>query len=149
MRIKIALILIGVMIDSAMAEEYDFYLHLDECKTVVSYLVISKPSLKVFPGDPVTLGCKRASNMIVCDLTFNADPKQKGRRGNKERYEVSIDSPPLFHLKSGNGAEYIAIDTVQHVATLTSRVIDEKFVGAKVCRGVYITDFEMRNIEKK
>ena len=133
----------------AFGAEYDFYVDFGDCKAVVGYLVLSNESLKVMPGDPTVLACKRQSNAIHCDFFFKKNPNQKGLKGNSEKYKVVIDSPPLLHFKSETGAEYVAVDTTQHAATLSSRILDEKFLGAKVCQGTYATDFEMKNLDKK
>ena len=116
---------------------------------MVGYLVLSNESLKVMTGEPTVLACKRQFNAIHCDFIFKNNPKQKGIKGNSEKYKVVIDSPPLLHFKSETGAEYVAVDTTQHAATLSTRILDEKFLGAKVCQGIYATDFEMKNIDTK
>lgn len=150
MRIQLIPAFVGVLVSSvAFGAEYDFHVDFGECKTVVGYLVLSKESLKVMPGDPTVMACKRQSNTVRCDFVFKSDPSQKGRRGNSEEYKVIIDSPPLLHFMTDSGSEYVAIDTSQHAATLTTRILHQKFSGSKVCQGLYTTDFEMKNLGKK
>lgn len=150
MKNKTIVTLLGILAcPSVWCAEYDFYIDFESCKSVVGYLVLSNESLKTMPGDATVLGCKRESNIVLCDFFFKKNPNQKGLKGNTEKYEVVIDSPPLLHFKTESGSEYVAIDTTQHAATLSSRVLDQKFLGAKVCQGFYATNFEMKSREKK
>ena len=131
---------------NALANDYDFYIDFSECKITVGYLVFSKESLKTMPGDPTVMACNRKSNIVECDFIFK--DKGKGIKGQSERYEVILDSPPLLYLLSKLGSEFIGIDTVQHSAAMTSRVVNEKFIGSKICQGMYVTGFEMKNMKK-
>ena len=148
--IRIVLVFLSLLVSSvAFSAEYDFYIDFSECKNVVGYLVLSKESLTIIPGDPTVLACTRRSNIVLCDFVFKDDLNKKGLQGNAEQYKVVIDSPPFLHFKSETGAEYIAIDTSQHAAILSSRMLHEKFLGAKVCQGLFTTDFEIKNLDKK
>ena len=131
---------------NVLANDYDFYIDFSECKITVGYLVFSKESLKTMPGDPTVMACNRKSEIVECDFIFK--DKGKGIKGQSERYEVILDSPPLLYLLSKKGSEFIAIDTVQHSAAMTSRIVNEKFVGSKVCQGIYFTGFEMKSMKK-
>lgn len=147
--IIIKLLLLALLIFQARlisAADYDFFIDFSECKSTVGYLVLSNESLKTLPADPAIMECKRISKIVNCDFTFKND--QKGHKGNSEKYEVVIDSPPFLHLSSKTGSEYIAINTTQHAATITTRIVHEKFLGAKVCQGIYATDFEMKSMRK-
>lgn len=142
-------LLFALLIFSAQyvsASDYDFYIEFSECKNTVAYLVLSDESLKVMPGDPTFMACKRISNIVNCDFQFKN--KQKGHKGNSEQYEVILDSPPLLYLSSKSGSEFISIDTTQHSAAITTRLVHQKYLGSKVCRGLYLTDFEMKNLRK-
>jgi hypothetical protein len=130
----------------AASADYDFYVNFTKCKTVVGYLILSHKSLKVMRGGTTIMGCNRQSSGIRCDFIFKAHPEQKGRRGNSAGYKVIIDSPPLLHFLSNNGAEYVAINTSQRAATLTSRAVHQQFLGSKVCQGFYTTRFEVENL---
>jgi len=131
---------------NVLANDYDFCIDFSECKITVGYLVLSKESLKTMPGDPTVMACNRKSEIVECDFIFK--DKGKGIKGQSERYEVILDSPPLLYLLSKKGSEFIAIDTVQHSAAMTSRIVNEKFVGSKVCQGIYFTGFEMKSMKK-
>jgi len=140
------LILLVFSISNASAGEYDFYVNFSECKLTVGYLVFSEESLKTLPGVPTFMACNRKSNIVECDFIFK--DKGKGIKEQSERYEVILDSPPLLHLLSKMGSEFIAIDTVKHSAAATIRIVNEKFIGSKVCQGIYITGFEMKSMQK-
>jgi hypothetical protein len=128
--------------------EYDFYIHFDNCKCLVGYLFLTdNESIQVMPGDTSVLACKRQSNTILCDFFF--DKGEKGIRGNREKYKIIIDSPPLLHFRSETGADYVAVDTNRHAATVSIRLLHENFLGAKVCQGLYTTDFEMKHLKKE
>ena len=128
------------------ASDPDFFINFLSCKNAVGYLVLSDESLKIIDGDPTTMGCVRHSSDISCDFVFN-DGKE-GHKGNSETYKVVIDAPPLLHFATSNGSEFIAFNTSQHAAVLVSRLLDKQFAGSKVCHGIYMTSFEMDNLEK-
>jgi hypothetical protein len=134
---------------AARGEGYDFYINFDKCQSVVGYLVISNESLKIIPGEPTVLACKRQSSAILCDFIFKNNPQQEGIKGNSEKYKIVMDIPPLLHFKSETGAEYVAVDTTQHASTIITRIIDRQFAGAKVCQGLYATDFETKHLFDK
>jgi hypothetical protein len=125
--------------------DYDFYMDFYKCKVLLGYLVLSEKNLKVVRGDRSFMGCKRRFNAIHCDFIFKAETDQQGVHGNSGNYRVIIDSPPVLHFLSDNGAEYIAINTSQHAATLTSRALGRQYAGSKVCSGLYTTQFEMQS----
>jgi hypothetical protein len=145
MRWKVLIFLLALCAEVS-ATEYDFHIDFRECKAAVGYLVLSDESLKVLPGEPTFFSCNRESSVIECDFIFKQDPEQHGVKGNHEVYEVLLDLPPLLHFRSENGSEFLAINTTQHAATVTTLVLDQVFLGAKVCSGVYLTDFELQNL---
>jgi len=147
--VVIKLLLLALLVFQARhisAADYDFYLDFSECKLTVGYLVLSKESIKTLPGDPTTMACRRTSNIVDCDFIFKTE--LEGRKEKSERYEVVMDSPPLLILSIIGGSETIAINTSQHAAAVTSRIIREQFLGAKVCQGMYLTDFERKGLRK-
>lgn len=129
-----------------IADEPDFYLMFESCKTAIGYLVLSDESLKVIEGEPTTMECHRRGENISCTFVFPNG--QKGAKGNSEDYKVVLDSPPHLYFATPNGSEFIAVDTSQHAAVLINRVIHEKFAGSKVCHGLYATSFEMKTMKK-
>lgn len=132
------------LINPAFAAEPDFYVNFSSCKIAVGYLVLSDESLKVVDGDVTVMACNRKSNNIFCDFIFKGNQKI-----NSVEYQVTLDSPPLLHFSTNNGSEYVAIDTSQHAAVVITRVLEKKFVGSKVCQGLYTTGFEMKSLKNK
>ena len=129
------------------AADYDFYMDFSQCQSTVAYLALSKESLKILPGDPSILACKRSSKLVNCDIYFTNNLERI--KGNSEQYEIIIDSPSLLYFSSKSGSEFIAIDTVNHAAGITTRIVHEKFIGSKVCQGIYTTDFELMKLGKQ
>ena len=143
-RIILVLFLTFIIANNAIADDHDFYLNFSECITSASYLVLTNESLKSMKGDPAAFACKRESKIIVCDIFFKGNQKPKNMQ-----YEIVIDSPPVLHFQTDNGSEYVAIDTSQHAAAIISRIVDLKLAGAKVCHGMFVTDFEAKEIGPK
>jgi len=143
----IVTLLILLSVIPAWTAEYDFFINFGDCRVVVGYLVLSNESLRVFKGDPTVLACKRLSRKVQCDLFFE-DPNTGMAPRGSERYTVILDSPPLLYMEARFGAESIAIDTARHAATVSSRIVDHRLLGAKVCAGIYATDFEMEVLRK-
>jgi len=139
---------LALFISTAFAEEPDFYIKFESCKVTVGYLVLSDNSLKTIDGDPTIMACYRRGKKVQCSFMFESG--QKGFKGNSENYEIILDSPPqLYFTTSGNlSAEFISVNTTEHAAVLINRIVDKQFVGAKVCQGIYLTDFEMKNLKK-
>ena len=132
----------------ASASDIDFYLLFESCKTTVGYLVQSENSVKTLDGDNFTMACgkvKDRPSMLYC-VSQIAEEKPK-----HIYYQIGLDSPPHFHFMTENGSEYIGINTVNHAAVHINRMVDESFVGSKICHGTYLTQFEadkMRNKQK-
>jgi hypothetical protein len=57
-----------------------------------------------------------------------------------------LDSPPLLYFELLKGNEFIVINTAEHAAVMSSLVLHQKFAGSKICHGLYLTDFELKNI---
>jgi hypothetical protein len=146
---NLRLLLLALLVFQArnvLASDYDFYIDFSECKITVGYLVLSNESLKTVPGDPTVMACNRKSNIVECDFIFKN--KAKGIKGQSERYEVILDSPPFLYFSSEMGSEFVAIDTAKHSAVLINRIVDKTFVGSKVCQGLYATGFEVKGMKK-
>ena len=140
-------ILIGSLFSlPCYAAEPDFFINFSSCKTAVGYLVLSEKSLKITEGDPLVMSCSRHAMDISCSFEFHN--RQMGIKGNSEMYKVFLDSPPLLYFATSNGSGNIAIDMSQHAAVLVNLIFDVKFVGSKVCHGLYTTRFEMENLKK-
>jgi hypothetical protein len=125
----------------------DFYLAFENCRTTVGYLVLSDQSLRSVEGAGSFMGCTRMSNSIRCETEFIDGIN--GHKWNLAEYKVDLDSPPLLIFTDGKMADYFVIDLTQHAATIISRVVDKTFAGAKVCRGMYMTESEFRGLEKQ
>ena len=138
------MIMIAILLGASSqvtAADPDFYINFSSCKSMVGYLVLSEESLKVLPSDPGVMACTKAAENIKCDFKFLDG--QDVHKGNSEDYKVVIDSPPYLHFKTDTGAEYVAVDTSQRAAALITRIVEDKFAGAKVCQGIYATSFEI------
>jgi hypothetical protein len=133
---------------TAFAEEPDFYISFQSCKILVGYLTLSDESLRIGEGDPTTMACFRRGQKIRCVFDFQSG--SKGVRGSSENYEIIFDSPPLLHFTTSGrqSAEFLSVNTQEHAAVLINRIVDKQFAGAKVCQGIYLTDFEMKNLKK-
>jgi len=124
----------------------DFYLYFEKCKITVGYLILSNESLKTFDGDGSLTACTRIAQTIRCEFEFPAGIS-KGYR-NSDEYKVDIETPPLLVFTNANMSDYYVIDMSQHAATLITRLMDQKFAGAKVCQGTYMTESERKALEK-
>ena len=146
---KSVIIILIILLCSAhtYAAEPDFYIDFSSCKTTVGYLVLSDVSIKTMDGTPTTMGCFRRGDHISC--TFMLKDGSKGIKGNNENYKVLLDSPPLLYFETENGSEFVAVNTKQHAAVLTVRVLGDQYSGSKICQGLYTTSFEVNSLKKK
>jgi hypothetical protein len=129
-----------------LATEPDFYIDFQTCKTTAGYLVLSDQSLNVFEGDTTTMGCSKQGSAVFCSFIFNDGGTRM--KGNSEKYQVVLDSPPLLTFMTPNGADVIAVNTTEHAAVIITRILDEKFIASKVCHGLYSTSSEIKEMNK-
>ena len=127
------------------AQEPDFYLAMQTCKTTVGYLSHSDQDLKVVEGDPARLACKRESSAVTCVISF--DGAAEGHKGSLAEYVVMADSPPILMMSDKNGGDFILINTVERAAVVVTRMAGLEYAGSKVCRGLFATAFDLRKRE--
>lgn len=108
---------------------------------------LSGPTLKAMDADPPNWGCSRQGKSMVCSTTFLdvAKPQVPGT----ETFNVLVDSPPHLYFGSDNGATFFAINTQNHLAAFTARLVDPAYGGAKVCTGMFITASELEILKKQ
>lgn len=143
---KIFLILLIMSFSEIVsANDIDFYIQFESCKTTVGYLVLSENSVKTLDGDIFTMACgkvKNMPNMLYCVSQIEDEPKHV-------YYKITFDSPPHLHFMTENGSEYIGINTANHAAVHINRIVGESFVGSKICHGTYLTQFEVDQMSNK
>lgn len=146
---KIKIILLSAVLFSleSNAREPDFYINFDNCKLMMSPLVLAENPIKTAEGDPTTYSCVRNGLKVNCHLDFSNG--EKGVKGDNKDYEIILDSPPLLSLKLINGTENILINTSEHAAAGSSLMLDLKYLGSKVCHGSFFTFSEIAELNKK
>ncbi|MGH9424876.1 MAG: hypothetical protein ACRD2L_00995 [Terriglobia bacterium] len=70
-------------------------------------------------------------------------------KGMNIEAEVIIDSPPLLVFADSSRSDYFVIHTVNHAATVTSRVLESLWAGSRVCQGSFATAAEIEEIQKE
>jgi hypothetical protein len=130
----------------AFGAEPDFYIDFSSCHNVVGFLRLVKEPLLIDKGDPVLNTCHRRGDRISCRMHFEGG--QQGHKGNTGEYLVTLDSPPLLHFQLMQGNEYIAVNTAEHAAVMSSLVLAESVVGSKVCHGTFITASEFKKLRE-
>ena len=137
--------LLALLITPKIVFAADFYLHFANCKTTVSYLVLSNESLKTVEGDGSLTSCTRTSQSLRCDIDFLG-----GSKGERKSvvYKIDLELPPLLTFSDEMMGDYYVIDMSQHAASLITRMVNAKFAGAKVCHGMYMTDSERKEFDK-
>jgi hypothetical protein len=128
----------------APEREPDFYLMMQKCSTTVGYLVLSDASLKTVEGTPALNTCTRNGKSISCMLEF-----KDGSPPKRAEYEVDLDSPPMLYFMDSQHGDWIAVDTAAHAAVVITRIVGEKYVGSKVCHGMFATQSEMTALQKR
>jgi hypothetical protein len=148
MKKTILILVIMFLPQIACANDIDFYLLFESCKTTVGYLVQSENPVKTLDGDKLTMACgkvKDKANMLYCVSQIDKEePKHI-------YYQIGFDSPPHLHFMTEYGSEYVGVNTANHVAVHINRMIGESFVGSKICHGTYLTQseaYEMKNKQK-
>lgn len=99
----------------------------------------SKSSLKIIEGESYFSACERIKSIVNCD---HMDPQ--GKIFSQSQLNVTLDSSPNLYLSSTSGGEVVKIDTVKHMAASNNRAVDQKYLGSKVCSGVYLTESEQK-----
>lgn len=143
MRTNFCLLLILFLVPSH-ALGVDFYLVVNECKTVVGFTTMANVDMKVYDSTKYIASCTRSEGKVKCDFFFEDKAKS-----NKMTYNVIIETPPLLHLESDNGAEYIAIHQTNRSVTALSRAVGEEFLAGKLCQGLYATKYEFDALMEK
>lgn len=131
----------------ATAAEPDFFINFSECKSLVAPLTLAENPLHVSDGDPSLFACSRQGTRITCQLSFEGN--KQGIKGNVGEYNVEIDTPPMLSFKLVKGNEHVLVNTAVHAAILNSLMLDRTYAGSKVCHGLYLTNFEYKNLKKK
>jgi hypothetical protein len=132
---------------TAMSAEPDFFIHFSPCKIVAGSLTLAKDPLRVVDGDPVKFSCIRENEKVFCRMLF--EEGKQGHKGDTSEFKITLDIPPSLHFQLIEGEEYIAVDTSQHAAVLTSLVLGDSYAGSKICHGIYATSFELKNLRKQ
>lgn len=138
------LLVVALFSGSAMAAEPDFFINFSSCKSLYAPMSLAENPLQVSDGDPSLFACSRQGTRITCQLRFE-DGKQ-GIKGNVGEYKVDIDVPPTLSFKLVKGNEYILVNTTEHTAIMSSLLLDKRYAGSKVCHGIYLTNFEFKNL---
>lgn len=120
----------------------DFYLKASDCKIVVASTVTQS---EVLTQDGVgSVGvCERKGKTVICLFQFDDNSSSSKMKSNTVPYSIELDSPPYLSLKMVGGNEIIFINTVQHAFGLSSMIMEENFMGNKICNGVYMTQMEL------
>ncbi|WP_163998717.1 hypothetical protein [Pyxidicoccus caerfyrddinensis] len=118
----------------------DFYIVFRDCQSIG--VGPSGGSVKTMDAPESSLACWRRSEKVPCIMTSGEEQKEI-------IFTVDADIPPLLTLVQGEHAgDFVAVDTVQHTATLLTRVLlGGSGVVAKVCSGVFATAFEVDQIK--
>ncbi len=67
---------------------------------------------------------------------------------NPQKYELVVETGAVFDMKLANGGDYITVDRNVHTAVLVARQAAAQFLGAKVCRGIFLTSDEAAHLKK-
>jgi hypothetical protein len=138
----------GLLLSRAVvAADPDFLINFSSCKNLIAPMSLSENPLRLVDGDPTVLSCNRQGMRLSCSISFEGG--KQGIKGTTGQYEVSIDVPPTLAFKLLKGNEYILVNTTEHTAVMSSLVLNAEFAGSKVCHGMYMTTFELKNLPKK
>lgn len=118
----------------------DFYVVFRDCQSIG--VGPGGGEVKTVDAPESSLACWRRSEKVPCIMTSGEEQKEI-------TFTVDADIPPLLTLVQGKHAgDFIAVDTVQHTATLLTRVLlGGSGVVAKICSGVFATAFEVDQIK--
>lgn len=126
------------------ADGPDFFLMFGECSSVIGYLEKAEYPLKKFDLGGSKYSCTRTNRKFLCDINF-----QDGSNPiTGQEYELVFEVGTAFDLRLANYGDYISVNTNSHTAVVLTRAIHEKFLGGKVCRGVYMTADEAEHLSK-
>lgn len=124
----------------------DFYLLMEKCKTIIGALQLNDDNLRILDGDPVVSECTRKSKTIECVLY---DKKTEKIIKDKVLYHVDVDAPPLLIFSDTEKGDYFTVHQTNHAVTLITRIVNEQFLASKLCVGIYATDTEMKELNKR
>jgi hypothetical protein len=141
-----AVLMILLLSSVAFGAEADFYIDFSTCQNIFGALRLIEQPIITDKGDPVLNACNRKGNRITCRLHFEGG--KQAHKGNIGEYRVTLDSPPLLHYQLIEGNEYIAINTVERAAVMSSLIVHEYVLGSKVCHGVFLTAYEFKKLRE-
>lgn len=134
-----------VVPSSVDAQEPDFMVILDSCKTAVGYMTQADDALKVLDGDLAVFACTRRSNKVMCVLS---NIGETGPEDTKVvEFDVDLDSPPLLFLKTEAYSDFMMVNTTERTAVTITRVVHQQFAGAKVCHGLFATSSDLKAMQ--
>jgi len=129
-----------------VAAEPDFFMIFSECKNVTAPFVLTKNPIRILQGDPAILACNRVGDKITCQLTF--EEGKEGIKDNSGDFKIVVDSPPLLFFQLIVGTEFIGVNTANNTAVMSSLMLNENYLGSKVCHGVHLTNFQYKALQK-
>jgi len=135
-----------LLANTASAADPDFYMIFSECKNVTAPLTLAKEPIRIMQGDPALLACNRVGDKITCQLSF--EEGNEGIKGSSGDFKIVIDSPPLLFFQLIVGNEFIGVNTTRNTAVMSSLILNEAFLGSKVCHGLYLTNFQYKALQK-
>jgi len=111
---------------------------MSKCSTLTTNLnvfEIKESDIVNAPYDPVHFFCvKKSKKLFSCEVRF---PSGATGASDKIDFEISNEHKGQLFLSNNNGADYIRIDKFDKAAASITRVLLEKLVSARVCRGEY------------
>ena len=128
------------------ADTPDFYLLFKACSSIIGSNIEKNIPLKTLPGDPATLVCSRNKKKISCDLSFASGSTPV--KSNVRDYEVVLETGSILEFEISGGNDYISVNRTTNAAIGITRILEDRFAGAKVCNGYFLTSDEWQALQK-
>jgi hypothetical protein len=121
--------------------DFDFFFLPNKCSATVGFHVLSESdeSVKTIPGDPYIWACTRKRKQVDCLISPIDD---KSAASKPVSLTVGTDLGSWVNMYDPMHNDHVIVDIGQRTVVTRTRLVSEKFAGAKVCQGRYMTGDE-------
>ena len=142
-------LLIGLT-SKAFGIEPDIFIFFEECSTTIASTEQAEAPLKIVSEGNIPLfSCARKEKEYICKLVFK-NSKEKSHTGEDyHKFKIEFEGGTKLFLQARNWGDFISINRSTHSATIITRLLDDSYAAAKVCRGIFLTGDEMKASQKK
>lgn len=148
MRSLACLLLAAALALPAPAMAVDFHVNMTSCRTTLAKLVKGEKALETSDVETFLLVCTRSGRSLACDIIYRTAAGNE--RENAAPFTITEETPPILLFtreeRVGTARMFtrIQVDTKAGSVVSVTDLFDPAFAGSKTCRGLFLTEEEMR-----